>query len=124
MRRFAYVLLLLGGPQAAIAAESFVGAWSIGSSVGLPRCSLDDDEKMILRPNSETGYEYHCKFVDKRRLTANSWNITSTCTGEGARWKKNATITVEGSRLRSGPIKGSSPRASGGDGVRAEGMSA
>jgi hypothetical protein len=99
MRRFAYVFLLLGVQHAALAAEFFVGAWSTGSSVGLARCSLDDDGKMILRPNSETGYEHYCKFVNKRQLTSNSWNITSTCTGEGMKWRMNSTITVEGNRL-------------------------
>jgi len=99
MRLFAFVLLLLGGPQAALAAEPFVGSWSTGSSVGLPRCSLDDDGRMILRPNSETGYEHYCKFVAKRRLTTNSWNITSTCTGEGSKWRMNSTVTVAGNRL-------------------------
>ena len=81
------------------AKEPFVGAWSTGSSVGLARCSTDDDGKMILTSTSETGYEHHCKFIRKEKISGNTWRLKSTCSGEGMRWSVDAIITVEGNRL-------------------------
>src|SRR3954465_15621103 len=85
---------LLALATSAQAKEPFVGAWSTGSSVGLARCSTDDDGKMILTPTSETGYEHYCKFARKEKISDNTWRIKSTCSGEGMRWTLNSIITV------------------------------
>jgi len=95
MKRLAFVLALTGSVQAALAAEPFVGTWSAGSSVGLPRCSTDDDGKLILRSDSEAGYEHYCKFTKKQPAGGNAWRIQSQCEGTGERWSKNAIVTVE-----------------------------
>lgn len=79
--------------------ESYVGAWSAGSSVGLPRCSQDDDNKIILKADSETGYEHYCRFVRKQQTSANTWQVTASCSGEGGRRSAIYTLTVQGNRL-------------------------
>jgi len=80
-------------------AETYVGAWSAGSSVGLPRCSQDDDNKIILKVDSETGYEHYCKFVRKQQISANTWQVSASCSGEGGRRSAVYTLTVQGNRL-------------------------
>src|SRR3954466_6350613 len=65
----------------------------------LARCSTDDDGKMILTATSETGYEHHCKFIRKEKISDNTWRLKSTCSGEGMRWSVNSITTIEGNRL-------------------------
>jgi hypothetical protein len=83
----------------AVGAEPFVGSWSTGSSMGLARCSSDDDGKMILTTRSETGYENHCLFTRKELISRNTWRLAMNCKGEGMVWRMNAIVTVEGSKL-------------------------
>ena len=66
MIRMSIILAVLTATPAL--AESYVGTWSSGSSVGLPRCSTDDDNKIVLRSSSESGYEHFCKFTQKRQI--------------------------------------------------------
>ena len=98
MKRILTIVLAMTLGTSAFA-ESYVGTWSAGSSVGLPRCSEDDDNKVVLTSNSEQGYEHQCKFVRKQQIGANSWRISASCHGEGEAYKASYTLIVKGNSL-------------------------
>jgi len=101
MKRLVIIMLAATVTSSAAFAQ-YEGSWSTGSSLNLARCSNDDDGKIRMRVNSETGWEHLCVFKRKQQIGPNAWRVTASCEGEGSKWTKAYSFALHGGNLVNG----------------------